>query len=498
MPAGRATKGADVSESFPTSLPELEARLRRDLELICQPEADWMPRHLAPGGGPAADVVVIGAGMCGLCAEFALRRIGIRNVRILDRSPAGFEGPWASFARMRTLRSPKHLTGPAQELPGLTFRAWFEARFGAGTWETLEKIPRPMWMEYLRWYRKVLESPVENGVQVTAIEPEDGLYRLRVESAAGGGAIHARRVVLATGRDGLGGPCIPGFARGLPRHLIAHSADDIDFAALGGKRVGVVGAGASAMDNAAEALEAGAAELRLFVRRPALPRVNKLTGSSHSGFTMAFPELDDAWRWRYLRYAMNERVPPPRSSVLRVSRHPQARLHLGTPVTGVEVRGGEVVVATPRGRFTVDMLILGTGFGVDPARRPEIAPYAGDILRWRDRFVPPPGEEMDALLDFPYLGPAFEFMERVPGNAPFLSGLHCFNHAATLSMGKVSGDIPAVSIGARWLARGIASSLFREDREIHWEKLQRHDVPELLGDEWPDPRDDAPGLPKTS
>jgi FAD-dependent urate hydroxylase len=498
MPAERATKGVKVSESFPNSLPELEARLRRDLELICQPEANWVPPRQAPDGSQAADVVVIGAGMCGLCAEFALRRVGIRNVRILDRSPAGLEGPWASFARMRTLRSPKHLTGPAQELPGLTFRAWFEAQFGAGKWQELDKIPRLMWMDYLRWYRQVLASPVENGVRVTAIEPEAGLYRLSVEGAATGGTVHARRVVLATGRDGLGGPYIPEFARGLPRHVVAHSADDIDFAALRGKRVGVVGAGASAMDNAAEALEAGASELRLFVRRPALPRVNKLTGSGHSGFTLAFPDLDDEWRWRYLRYAMNEQVPPPRSSVQRVARHPQARLHLSTPVTGAEMRGDEVVVVTPRGRFTVDMLILGTGFGVDPGQRPEIAAHADHILRWRDRFVPPPGEEMDSLLDFPYLGTGFEFMERTPGSAPFLSGMHCFNYAATLSIGKVSGDIPAISTGARWLARGIASSLFREDREIHWEKLQRHDVPELLGDEWPDPRDDAPALQKTS
>jgi cation diffusion facilitator CzcD-associated flavoprotein CzcO len=39
---------------------------------------------------------------------------------------------------------------------------------------------------------------------------------------------------------------------------VFHSADDIDFVTLKGKRVGMLGMGASAFDNAGEALEAGA------------------------------------------------------------------------------------------------------------------------------------------------------------------------------------------------------------------------------------------------
>ena len=44
-------------------------------------------------------------------------------------------------------------------------------------------------------------------------------------------------------------------------------AQPINFASLRGKNVAVVGAGASAFDNAAAALEAGAAEVHLFCRR---------------------------------------------------------------------------------------------------------------------------------------------------------------------------------------------------------------------------------------
>jgi hypothetical protein len=50
----------------------------------------------------------------------------------------------------------------------------------------------------------------------------------------------------------------------------------------------------------------------------------------------------------------------------------------------------------------------------------------------------------------------------------------------------VSGDIPAISEGAQWLARGVAAGLFVADVEKHWAALQAYAKPELLGDEWTD------------
>ena len=39
-----------------------------------------------------ADVLIVGGGMCGLAAAFALRRLGISNLRHVDRNPEGREG----------------------------------------------------------------------------------------------------------------------------------------------------------------------------------------------------------------------------------------------------------------------------------------------------------------------------------------------------------------------------------------------------------------------
>ncbi|WP_119388284.1 NAD(P)-binding domain-containing protein [Taklimakanibacter lacteus] len=481
------------------NLTELEQRVRDDLACLCLPPANWVVPAEGPDGEPVHDVAVIGGGMCGLVASFALRCAGIRNLRILDRAPKGFEGPWLTYARMETLRSPKQLTGPAYGMASLTFRAWFVAQFGGEAWQALDKIPRPMWAEYLRWYREVLDLPVENEVEVRRIRPQGDLLRLEL---AGPGrredSILARRVVMATGRDGTGRASIPAFVDGLPKTHWAHSSDAIDFAALKGKRVVVVGVGASAVDNAAEALEAGAAEVRLLARRKVMPTINKLMGIGSFGFTAAYSELDDAWRWRIMHYSFLTQTPAPRGSTLRVSRHANAYFHFGAGVETTRMVDGEVVLGLDGGRrLTTDFLILGTGFLVEPLARTELAGYADKIALWRDRYRPPAGLEHEQLGNFPYLAEDFSFLERSPGEAPWLSRIHCFNYGASVSLGKTSGDIPGISEGAAWLARAIAAEFYAENIEAHWQRLLAYDTPELKGDEWrgselPEEAEEAP------
>jgi cation diffusion facilitator CzcD-associated flavoprotein CzcO len=478
--------------TYPDDLDALEARLQQDLSWLELPAKAWVPAREA-GGQPVVDVVIIGGGMAGLVASGMLKRLGVANHIVLDKAPAGKEGPWVTFARMRTLRSPKQLTGPAMGLPALTFRAYYEARFGRDAWLALDRAPRETWMEYLIWYRKVLELPVRNDVSVDTIRPrDDGMLDLMCVQDGRSEKIVARHVVLATGRDGLGGPYVPKFAKSIDRRYWAHTADEIDFSALRGKWVGVIGAGASAMDNAASALEAGAARLDMFVRRSELPRINKFTGIGSQGVVHGFAGLPDEWKWRFLNYAMGQQTPPPRPSVLRVSSFEQAYLHLESPINGLQQDGDQVIVITPRRSYPVDFLIFGTGFKIDLSNRPELAAFEPHIRLWRDRFPTPSGMANGELEGSPDLGDAFEFLEKEQGSCPTLSRIHCFNFPATLSHGKLTGDIPAISEGADRLARGIVRSLFVEDREKHFANLQAFDTPELLGDEWADDEIEAP------
>ena len=463
----------------------LEARLKQDLEYLELPAKSWVPAREYEGA-PVRDVVVIGAGMCGLAAVAKLQLSGVSNVVAYDAAPAGLEGPWVTFARMETLRSPKSLHGPALGLASLTFRAWFTAQWGNEAWQALDKIAKNQWMDYLVWYRNVLNLQVRNSVRVTAVTPVGNLLALEL-SGAETGRIYTRRLVLATGRSGLGGFAVPDFLTTVDRKFWAHSADEIDFDALQGKRIAVLGAGASAMDNAATALEHGAAAVDLLIRRKSMPRINKMTGIGSQGVVHGMHLLPDAWKWKFVDYTASTQTPPPRSSTLRVSRHENARFFLDCGVNSVKQQENGLLLETTQGALHYDYLIAATGFTNNFHGRPEFAAIAPYIRNWADgRYHSEMGPARQSMLEAPDLGPAFEFQERKLGECPLLSHIYCFNDAAMLTHGKVSGDIPAVSAGADRLARGIIASLFAEDVEQHYASLQAFDVPELQGDEWVD------------
>lgn len=464
-------------------LEALERRLAYDLECLQLPAPRWTPLR-EHEGQLVADVAIIGAGMAGLALAAALQHRGMATA-VYDEAAPGWEGPWATTARMETLRSPKQLAGPALGLPSLTFRAWFEAQFASAAWQALDKIPRLQWMDYLRWYRRVLALPVHNEHRITDVQPgADGLVALRLQADGREQRAWARRVVLATGRAGLGGPWVPEWVQRLPRARWAHSADEFDYATLRGQRVGVIGAGASAMDSAATALEEGAARVHLLIRRNDIPRINKGKGAGNPGFVHGHARLPDAWKWRIRHYIHQQQVPPPRDSTLRVSRHASAFFHLGCAVRSAELRDGALQVQTSRGPIELDFLIFATGFAVDWAQRPMLRHIAPHVRLWQDRWTPAAGLEDDELSASPDLGEDFQFQLRDGHACPGLERVHCFSYPAALSLGVITGDIPAISEGATQLATGLAGLLWAEDIEHHFARMQAYAEPEVFGDEW--------------
>jgi cation diffusion facilitator CzcD-associated flavoprotein CzcO len=288
-----------------------------------------------------------------------------------------------------------------------------------------------------------------------------------------------RRLVLATGMDGSGAWITPKPFDELPAEKVLHTAQQIDFAGLAGKRLLVIGAGASAFDNLATALEAGAAEAKMLVRRPRMPRINPFRWMEQAGFLGQQYALPDLLKWRFTRHIFELNQPPPQESWDRVADDPRFSLVMGAPIRAARMRGEEVELETPRGSFRADAVILGTGSVFDLGLRPELAPFAQHIRLWRDAFVPPPGEDSALCAVSPYLAEDFSFQEKVPGTAPMLSRIHCMTYAATLSMGLSGASISGMKYGVPRLVDGICRALWREDAEKHLAALQDFDLQEL-------------------
>ena len=474
--------------SAPIGLPALEAELARQLVLIGHGGPDWT-RPRAHDQGHVHDVVIVGGGQSGLAAAFGLLRERVSNILVIDENPAGQEGPWDTYARMITLRTPKELNPIDFGIPALSYRAWWEAQHGAAGWEAVGKIARGDWMAYLRWYRRVLALPVRNDTSLTLIEPlGDGLHRLHLD---GQPPLLARKVVLATGIQGGGEWHTPAMIRdALPRSLYAHTSEPIDFAALRGKRIGILGGGASAFDNANAALSLGVAAAHVFIRRPVLPRINPIRFMEQVGFTGRYPALDDADKYAVMASFLGHNQPPTNDTFDRAAGWPGFALHLGAPWLAVEQVDGAAHVTTPQECHAFDFLVLSTGLVSDPGLRPELGRVAGSIARWADRFTPPPGCA-NALIDaHPYLGDGFELLPRSDDGAAALHGLFAFNYSALISLGLSASALSGLRTALPRLVKGLTDQLFLDDRVALVADLLAYDEAEFVG-QWPTPSEGA-------
>ncbi|WP_366289188.1 NAD(P)/FAD-dependent oxidoreductase [Paenibacillus sp. AN1007] len=462
-------------------LEALNERVKHDLAYLCFGGANWV-RAREHAEGHVYDVVIAGGGQSGLGAAFGLLRERISNILIIDENAAGQEGPWDTYARMVTLRTPKHLTSIDLGVPSLTFRSWWEAQAGIEGWKEMDKIPRGDWMNYLRWYREVLGLPVRNEVKLDLIEPaQDGIYRLHVTGKGHrGNVILARKVVLATGIQGGGRWHIPSLiADHLPRQLYAHTSEEIDFERLKGKKVAVLGGGASAFDNANHAFASGVAEAHVFVRRAQLPQVNPIRQMEQSGMIERFHALPAADKYQVISHFFQFNQPPTNDTFNRAASWPGFELHLNSPWLGAEAAGQAAKIRTAHGVYTFDFLIISTGLVSDPALRPELRLVEEHIARWKDCYEAPPELRNEQIDAHPYLSPGFAMTSKSEQGKALLHGLFVFNYSALASCGLSASAISGTKGAVPKLVTGIADQLFLDDREQILREFYEYNEPEF-------------------
>jgi cation diffusion facilitator CzcD-associated flavoprotein CzcO len=459
-----------------------DAGAREALRLIGPDPQNWVPERVGPNGQPIDhNVMVVGGGQSGCAFAFALRRAGIGRVSVVDLADdEAAAGVWLNAARMNVLRTPKTLTGPELGLPALGFQAWYEARHGRAAYAAFERIPRQAWAEYLAWYRGFLDIAVRYRTRLMRIEPVEGHFRLHLEIDGRAAVETARKVILANGVAGNGGPYIPPvLGEALPRRLYAHTADAIDFAALRGKRVAVIGGAASAFDAAGVALEAGAAAVHLFARRASLAAIPISRVRGFPGAYDNYDGLPDEVRWHQAIRFRRAGSTAPADAIARVLRFSEFHLHLAAPWEAAWLDASEIVARAAGEEFRFDFAIAGTGYFVDPQARAELADVAPEILLWRDRYVRPADEEDPYLGAHPYLGAGHEYLERDTGAAPYLGDIHVHNPAGFVSFGWPEGDVPSMRRGVPAIVARISRDLFLADLALHKQRLTADVAPDF-------------------
>lgn len=441
------------------------ARVARVRRLLGPDPAPWVRESSADH-----DVVVVGGGQSGIAIGWGLRRAGIGRVTVLDAAAPGRTGVWTTTARMPTLRTPKAWPEPEFGHAELGFRAWYEERHGEAAYTALDRIPRLEWAAYVDWVGSTLDVPVRHRTRLVDVVPADDRLTLVLEvtDAHGTRTVEetTRQLVLANGVEGTGGPALPAALTGLPRELVAHTSDDIDLPALAGRRVAVLGAGASAFDVAGAALEAGA-QVHLFTRRPGLVVQGPAGfGPPNLGARNNYHRRPDADRWRQKVTITRQGRSATLASVERAAAHRDFHVHLAAPWHAARAVDGRLVVEAADGTHTFDLAIAGTGFQYDPRTRRELARIADDVELWRDRYQPPADLADDTLGAYPYLGPGFELLEKHPGRAPWLARVRVFSAAAAMSFGYPVGDVQSLAPLVPRLVDAIGRDLFVEDQTL--------------------------------
>lgn len=465
------------------SLKKYNEQVKSDLSYIGLTNTTWV-KPMSHPEGHVYDVAIVGGGQSGLSTAFGLIRERITNITILDENPTGIEGPWITYARMVTLRTPKQLPSIDLGIPSLTFQSWWIAQHGQENWDSLDKIPREAWMNYLKWYREVLELPVQNEVTVDLIEPlSDHLHRLHIKgNGAKSKTIIARKVVLATGIQGGGEWHIPNLIKDtLPKTRFAHTSEKIDFDALKGKKIGVLGGGASAFDNANYALTQGAKEVHVFVRRKELPRVNPMRILEASGIIERYHSLNDAEKYTAMSHFFKLNQPPTNDTFNRASAWEDFELHLDSPWLEVKETEDGAVIRTPHHTFTFDYLIISTGLVTDPALRPELKAVQQYITRWSDVYKAS-SDVANALIDaHPYLTKGFAFVPNCEEGKAALYGLFAFNYSALISNGVSASALSGIRFAVPKLVGTIADELFLDDKEQILKDYFEYDTVEFTG-----------------
>ena len=324
------------------------------------------------------DIAVIGAGPYGLSLAAHLRGRG-KSVRV-------FGSPMNSWAhhmpRGMHLKSEGFASDLYDPQAELTLKAYCAAR-GIPYADIGLPVPIETFIAYGLEFQRRFVPELENA-QITTLTQSAGEFELTTSS---GETLRARRVVVAAGIVSFA--YLPPVLAAVAGPQVSHSSQHNDLGEFNGRKVAVVGAGASAVDIAA-LLQQGGADVELIARRqtikfhdppreprPLLQRLKAPRSGLGIGWRsrmctdipLVFHALPQSLRVR----AVQRHLGPAPCWFTRDPVAGRVPMHLGATLTGAKSHAGRIrllLTQSGMGDSTIeaDHVIAATGYRADVSR----------------------------------------------------------------------------------------------------------------------------------
>jgi thioredoxin reductase len=381
---------------------------------------------------------IIGAGPYGLSLAAHLADAG-HDFRIFGKPMTTWQNHMPKGMQLKSDGFASNLSSPD---PDSTLKAWCAER-GVEYDDLYIPVKLETFQAYSAWFQKKYVPTLEER-QVIALSQTPGGFALVLDN---GETLEAERVVLAVGINWFRN--IPDCFMSLPPNLASHSYDHHDMAEFTAKKLLIVGAGSSAVDNAVLAQEAGA-DVSLIARAnvihyhavPDPDNVSWLRAITHpsSGigpgwrsFMCAkaprlFRRLPDAMRLR----ATRRHLGPAPGWFMRGKLN--AKTFLGHTIESAQAcRDGVLVTAHGEHgtqQILADHVLCATGYRPDLRRLPFLEPdlrariaHVENTPRLSDNFeTSVPGLYAQGVLSANTFGPLMRFMVGAEYAAPRLAG----------------------------------------------------------------------------
>lgn len=394
-------------------------------------------------------LAIVGAGPYGLSLAAHLRAVGI-SFRIYGRAMDSWACGMPPGMRLKSHAWSSNLSAPGE---GFTLRDHCRER-GLVYDDALMAVSRELYIDYGRTFQQRLVPDVVDKV-LLRLEQVAGGFRLTFDD---GEVVEARRVVAASGVRPFA--YTPGLLAAAPADRVSHSADHGPLNAFAGRRVAVVGGGASAIELAVLLRESGAAP-SLVARARALTFAPPPTSLRRSPIKQALrPNSGLGVGW-YLWLCANApeaiaAIPGPlRRHLVRRTLGP-----LGGP--GLRERLGDAPIHLGRGLAAVETDSDGIRIGL------RVSGHEKPAVIEADHVIAATGYRPD-LSRLAFLPSELRGRIRTSGGAPMLTvnyessvpGLYFIGPVAANSLGPVARFVYGAEHAATTVARRFARERVR-------------------------------------